>query len=112
MFVCYFRKGEAKYLELDHTLNEVQFAKSACRKQLNKAMNFAKDLVAEQETLLKALNQRQQENKAVKKIGCDIATRMDTLRNQLKVLLLIGGCFVSIFFLGCSEGRLAGVVYC
>ncbi|XP_063905027.1 protein Cep89 homolog isoform X2 [Zophobas morio] len=78
------KKGEAKYLELDHTLNEVQFAKSACRKQLNKAMNFAKDLVAEQETLLKALNQRQQENKAVKKIGCDIATRMDTLRNQLK----------------------------
>ncbi|KAJ3638921.1 hypothetical protein MTP99_002249 [Tenebrio molitor] len=78
------KKGEAKYLELEHTLNEVQFAKSACKKQLNKAMNFAKDLVAEQETLLKVLNQRQQENKAVKKIGCDIATRMDSLRNQLK----------------------------
>ncbi|XP_044264556.1 protein Cep89 homolog [Tribolium madens] len=78
------KKGEAKYIELEHNLSEVQFAKSACKKQLNKAMNFAKDLVAEQETLLKALNQRQQENKAVKKIGCDIATRMDTLRNQLK----------------------------
>lgn len=51
-------------------------------------MSFAKDLVAEQETLLKALNQKQQESKAVKKIGCDIATRMDTLRNQLKVCLV------------------------
>ncbi|RZB38643.1 Cep89 -like, partial [Asbolus verrucosus] len=78
------KKGEAKYLELEHTLNEVQFAKSACRKQLHKAMSFAKDLVAEQETLLKVLNQRQQENKVVKKMGSDIATRMDSLRNQLK----------------------------
>lgn len=48
-------------------------------------MSFAKDLVGEQESLLRALNQRQQENKAVKRLGSDIASRMDTLRSQLKV---------------------------
>lgn len=48
-------------------------------------MSFAKDLVQEQETLLKALNHRQQENKAVTKIGADMASKMDSLRSQLKV---------------------------
>lgn len=48
-------------------------------------MSFAKDMVAEQETLLKALNQRQLENKAVKKIGTEMATKMDSLKNHLKV---------------------------
>ncbi|XP_017784090.1 PREDICTED: protein Cep89 homolog [Nicrophorus vespilloides] len=83
-FEKHMKKAETKYLELEHTLNEVQLSRSACRKQLHKAMNFAKDLVTEQESLLKALNQRQLENKAVKKIGSDIASRMDILRNELK----------------------------
>lgn len=48
-------------------------------------MNFAKDLVSEQEALIKALSARQQENKVVKKLGSDIASRMDSLKNQLKV---------------------------
>lgn len=74
-----------KYLELQHTLNEVQVSRSACRKQLHKAMNFAKDLVTEQESLLKALSHRQQENKMVKKLGSEIASRMDSLKSQLKV---------------------------
>lgn len=52
-------------------------------------MSFAKDLVEEQETLLRVLNQRQQETKTVKKIGFDIAARMHTLRNQLKVRIKI-----------------------
>nr|XP_023027614.1 uncharacterized protein LOC111515629 [Leptinotarsa decemlineata] len=47
-------------------------------------MGFAKEMVAEQETLLRALNQRQLENKAVRKLGCDMATKMDSLKNQLK----------------------------
>ncbi|KAI4467611.1 centrosomal protein of 89 kda [Holotrichia oblita] len=81
-----FKKMESKYLDLQHTLNKVQLSRSACRKQLHKAMNFAKDLVAEQESLLKALSKRQKENKAVKKLGSDIATRMDTLRSQLKTV--------------------------
>lgn len=74
---------------MQHTLLEVQLSRSACRKQLNKALTFAKDLVTEQETLLKALNQRQQETKAVKKLGSDIANRMDTLKFHLKVSELI-----------------------
>lgn len=76
-------------MDLQHSLNEVQLSRSACRKQLHKAMNFAKDLVAEQEALLKALNQRHLENKAVKKLGSDIASRMDSLKNQLKVRLSV-----------------------
>ncbi|KAJ8979230.1 hypothetical protein NQ317_019082 [Molorchus minor] len=78
------RKSEAKHLDLEHALNEVQLSRSALRKQLHKVMVFAKDMVAEQETLLKALNQRHLENKAVKRIGSDMASKMDSLRNQLK----------------------------
>lgn len=48
-------------------------------------MSFAKDMVAEQETLLQALNQRQIENRVVKKIGSEMAVRMDSLKTQLKV---------------------------
>lgn len=74
----------------------MQLSRSACRKQLNKALNFAKDLVTEQETLLKALNQRQQETKAVKKIGTDIANRMDSLKFQIKVNAIL---FIICFFI-------------
>lgn len=49
-------------------------------------MSFAKDMVAEQETLLQALNQRQIENRVVKKIGSEMAVRMDSLKTQLKVV--------------------------
>ncbi|XP_074029575.1 centrosomal protein 89kDa [Leptinotarsa decemlineata] len=80
----HIKKLETKHLELEHTLNEVQLSRSALRKQLHKAMGFAKEMVAEQETLLRALNQRQLENKAVRKLGCDMATKMDSLKNQLK----------------------------
>lgn len=85
MYCFLLRKHETRYLELEHTLNEVKLSRSACKKQLHKAMLFAKDMVAEQETLLNALNQRQLENKAVKKIGSDMANKMDSLRTQLKV---------------------------
>ncbi|CAH2012266.1 unnamed protein product [Acanthoscelides obtectus] len=76
----HIKKLEAKQLELEHILNQVQLSRSALRKQLHKAMCFAKELVQEQETLLTALNQRNLENKAVKKIGSDTAARMDTLK--------------------------------
>ncbi|XP_048523587.1 protein Cep89 homolog isoform X1 [Dendroctonus ponderosae] len=79
------KKSESKQLDLEHVLNEVQLSRSACRKQLHKAMGFAKDMVAEQETLLRALNQRQLENRAVKNIGSEMACRMDSLKSQLKL---------------------------
>ncbi|KAH1007588.1 hypothetical protein HUJ04_004801 [Dendroctonus ponderosae] len=44
-------------------------------------MGFAKDLVAEQETLLRALNQRP----CSKKIGSEMACRINSLNSQLKV---------------------------
>lgn len=75
-------------MELQHSLNEVQLSRSALRKQLHKAMNFAKDMVAEQETLLRALNERHLENKVVRKIGTEMATKMDTLKSHLKVQFL------------------------
>ncbi|XP_072387041.1 uncharacterized protein [Diabrotica undecimpunctata] len=78
------KKLEAKQLELEHNLNGVHLSRTALKKQLHKAMEFAKEMVAEQEQLLKALNLRQQENKVVRKLGSDMATKMDMLRNQLK----------------------------
>ncbi|XP_076267576.1 uncharacterized protein LOC143200783 [Rhynchophorus ferrugineus] len=78
------KKAETRHLDMEHTVNQVQLSRSACRKQLHKAMGFAKDMVVEQETLLRALNQRQLENRAVKKIGSEMAQRMDTLKTQLK----------------------------
>ncbi|CAH1162877.1 unnamed protein product [Phaedon cochleariae] len=80
----HIKKLESKIAELDRALTDVQTSRGALKKQLHKAMIFAKDMVAEQETLLKAVNQRQLETKAVKKIGCDMAAKMDFLKNQLK----------------------------
>lgn len=84
--ILFSRKWESKCLDLEHALSEIQLSRSALRKQLHKVMGFARDMVAEQETLLKALNQRHLENKAVKRIGSDMATKMDSLKNQLKVI--------------------------
>lgn len=70
---------------MKQSLQEVQLSRTACKKQLHKAMEFAKELVSEQEKLIKALQHRQEENKAVKQIGSDMANRMDTLKSKLKV---------------------------
>ncbi|XP_056648752.1 protein Cep89 homolog [Diorhabda sublineata] len=78
------KKLEAKILELEHNLNGVHLSRTALKKQLHKAMEFAKDMVAEQEQLLKALNMRHQENKVVRKIGSEMASKMDLLKSQLK----------------------------
>ncbi|KAB0804192.1 hypothetical protein PPYR_01162 [Photinus pyralis] len=80
------KKLETKHLDMQHCFHEVQLSRSACRKQLHKTMEFAKDLVTEQESLMQALHHRQQENKAVKQLGSDIASRMDMLKNQLKAV--------------------------
>lgn len=80
-------------------VSQVQLSRSALKKQLHKAMNFAKDMVVEQETLLNTLNQKQLENKAVKKIGADMATRMDSLKSQLKVRYILSYRSVVLFSL-------------
>ncbi|CAG9864066.1 unnamed protein product [Phyllotreta striolata] len=80
----HIKKLEAKQADTEHNLNGVQLSRGALKKQLHKAMEFARDMVTEQEVLLKALNQRQIENKAVKKVGSDMASRMDFLKCQLK----------------------------
>ena len=96
-----FRKIESKCVVKQRLLDEVQASKSACKKQLGKAMVFAKDLVDEQESLLRTLNERQRENRAVKKIGTEIAKRMDSLKHQLKVRRIRDThIFVSFLFCG------------
>ncbi|KAF5298764.1 hypothetical protein FQR65_LT09633 [Abscondita terminalis] len=80
------KKLESKNADLQTSFEEMQCSRNACRKQLHKAMTFAKELVTEQEKLLHSLHLRQQENKVVKQIGSDIATRMDSLKNQLKTV--------------------------
>lgn len=92
---------ESKYLEVEHSLSEVQLSRSACRKQLHKVMTFAKDMVREQETLLKALNERHLENKVVKKMGTEMATKMDSLKSQLKVCEIFSCCHSYIVFVVC-----------
>ncbi|KAF5301197.1 hypothetical protein FQA39_LY19103 [Lamprigera yunnana] len=82
----HIKKCETKNVELQRSFQEMLLSRNACRKQLHKAMTFAKELVTEQETLMRTLHLRQKENKAVKQIGSDIATRMDSLKSQLKVV--------------------------
>lgn len=55
------------------------------KQQLGMSMAFARELITDQETLLKQLAERTQETTNVTKIGNNIASRMDTLRTKLKV---------------------------
>ncbi|KAK4884986.1 hypothetical protein RN001_001257 [Aquatica leii] len=80
------KKLETKNSVLQSSFQDMQLSRNACRKQLHKAMTFAKELVTEQEKLLHSLHLRQQENKVVKQMGSDIANRMDSLKSQLKTV--------------------------
>ena len=62
-----------------------QVSRDAAKRQLQKAMVFAEELVAEQERLLKQLHAKQEENNSIAKLGTTIVYRMGSLRTKLKV---------------------------
>lgn len=71
--------------ENQSALTHTQISRDACKRQLGKAIEFGRELVNEQEALLQQLSSRSKENRAVKQIGTTIVSRMDVLKNQLKV---------------------------
>lgn len=78
-----------KQLESKLETNEAKLIKSeksrvTLKHQVQTAMSFSRELITEQESLLRQLAERTQETTAVTKIGNNIASRMDILRKKLK----------------------------
>lgn len=71
---------------MQSSLTHSQISRDSCKRQLTKAIEFGKELVNEQETLLKQLSTRNKESKAAIKYGNNIASKMDSLKTQLKVI--------------------------
>ncbi|GLV36462.1 Centrosomal protein 89kDa [Carabus blaptoides fortunei] len=80
------KKSEHKLLETKSALTHTQISRDTCKRQLAKAIEFGRELVTEQESLLHQLASRHKENKAVKQIGSNIVSRMDVLKSQLKTV--------------------------
>lgn len=77
-----FRRQEEKIAELEERLQQCERNRESCKRQLHQAMAFARELIAEQESLVTQLDER----RSVVKLGSDIAARLGNLRLRLKVL--------------------------
>ncbi|CAG2059499.1 unnamed protein product [Timema podura] len=61
-----------------------QVSRDASKRQLQKAMSFAEELVAEQERLLRQLHAKQEETDSMARLGTTIVCRMGSLKTKLK----------------------------
>lgn len=71
--------------ELQSHLVTCQVSRDASKRQLQKAMTFSEELVAEQENLLRQLHAKQEENNSIARLGTTIVYRMGSLKTKLKV---------------------------
>ncbi|XP_047001369.1 centrosomal protein of 89 kDa-like isoform X3 [Schistocerca americana] len=78
------REIETQLAEAQAELVTTQAARDAARRQLNKAMKFAEELVAEQESLMRQLQRKQQETRSMAEIGSTIVSRMGSLKDKLE----------------------------
>lgn len=88
LFINYYfpdRKLEQKLSEMQSSLTHTQISRDSCKRQLTKAIEFGKELVKEQESLLQQLSNRSKESKAAVRYGNSMVTKMDSLKMQLKV---------------------------
>ncbi|KAJ4447075.1 hypothetical protein ANN_09064 [Periplaneta americana] len=86
VFHIHFRKMQNRCEELQSRLVTCQVSRDASKRQLQKAMSFAEELVAEQENLLRQLHAKQEENNSIARLGTTIVCRMGSLKTKLKWL--------------------------
>ncbi|PNF19336.1 hypothetical protein B7P43_G06721 [Cryptotermes secundus] len=72
--------------ELQNQLVTCQVSRDASKRQLQRAMTFAEELVAEQENLLRQLHAKQEENNSIARLGTTIVYRMGSLKTKLKTV--------------------------
>ncbi|XP_067005307.1 centrosomal protein of 89 kDa [Anabrus simplex] len=78
------KKAQLKTEDLQGRLVTTQVSRDTTKRQLQKAMAFAEELVAEQENLLRQLHAKQEETKSIAKLGSTIVYRMGSLKSKLK----------------------------
>ena len=79
------RRCQEKNEELSARLVSASLARDEAKRQLHRSMCLVRDLVLEQESLVRALQERQQENEAVAKLGTSLLNRVGNLKSKLKV---------------------------
>ncbi|KAJ9595547.1 hypothetical protein L9F63_013256 [Diploptera punctata] len=80
------KKTQQRCEQLQSRLVTCQVSRDAAKRQLQKAMTFAEELVAEQENLLRQLHAKQEENNSIAKLGTTIVYRMGSLKTKLKTV--------------------------
>lgn len=80
-----FRQLESKLETNEAKLIRSEKSRVTLKHQLQSALSFSRELITEQESLLRQLAEKTQETTVVTKIGNDIASRMDILKKKLKV---------------------------
>ncbi|XP_021923237.1 centrosomal protein of 89 kDa-like isoform X2 [Zootermopsis nevadensis] len=80
------KKMQHRCEELQSRLVTCQVSRDASKRQLQKAMTFSEELVAEQENLLRQLHAKQEENNSIARLGTTIVYRMGSLKTKLKTV--------------------------
>ncbi|PSN48663.1 hypothetical protein C0J52_04766 [Blattella germanica] len=80
------KRTQQRCEELQARLVTCQVSRDASKRQLQKAMSFAEELVGEQEKLLCQLHAKQEENKSIARLGTTIVYRMGSLKTKLKTV--------------------------
>ncbi|XP_063217049.1 protein Cep89 homolog [Bacillus rossius redtenbacheri] len=80
------KRSQQQCEDLQRRLVSARVSRDAAKRQLQKAVLFSEELVAEQERLLGRLHAKQQEAQDIARIGSSISSRMNTLRSKIKTV--------------------------
>lgn len=84
----FFRKLQVSHDQQQNQIMSLQISRDSCRRQLQKAFTFSRDLVREQEQLLTQLAEKQRESQSLHQltnVGLEMTSKMDSIRNQFEV---------------------------
>lgn len=94
VYVC--RKADGRAEASEDKLRKSERVRGTIKQQLEQALAFSRELISDQEMLLRQLAERTQETSQVIRVGSSNANRMDLIRNKLKVLwTLMYSCYIS-----------------
>lgn len=94
VYVC--RKADGRAEASEDKLRKSERVRGTIKQQLEQALAFSRELISDQEMLLRQLAERTQETSQVIRVGSSNANRMDLIRNKLKVLCTMYSCYISI----------------
>lgn len=80
------RKADGRAEASEDKLRKSERVRGTIKQQLEQALAFSRELISDQEMLLRQLAERTQETSQVIRVGSSNANRMDLIRNKLKVL--------------------------